>query len=342
MSPKGNGSGYTKKDFESDQDVRWCPGCGDYAVLAQMQKVMPELGIPKEEIVFVSGIGCSSRFPYYMDTFGFHTIHGRAPAVATGLKLARPELSVWVVTGDGDALSIGGNHLIHALRRNVDLKIVLFNNRVYGLTKGQFSPTSLQGQVSKTSPLGAVARPFSVPQLALGAGAGFVARSVDADVPHLQEMIRRLASHRGAALLEIYQDCPVFNDGAFDEYRDRQRRSENVVYMEHGAPLRFGGKDGDRVLKLDPERLALYAGKRSEEDGGREIVHDERAPSSALAALLAEHPAPGMPLPVGVFRAIEIETFERAVNQQGERVRQERGPGTLAHLLRAGDRWTIS
>ncbi len=341
MSPKGNGSGYTKKDFESDQDVRWCPGCGDYAVLAQMQKVMPELGIRKEEIVFVSGIGCSSRFPYYMDTFGFHTIHGRAPAVATGLKLARPELSVWVITGDGDALSIGGNHLIHALRRNMDLKIVLFNNRVYGLTKGQYSPTSIQGHVTKTSPAGTIARPFSVPLLALGAGATFVARTIDTDVPHLQEMIRRVASHRGAAFLEIYQNCPVYNDGVFDDFRDRQTRTENVVYLEHGKPFAYG-KDGEHVLKLDLERFALYQAPRGTEDGGRELLHDERAASSALAALLADHPAPGLPTPVGVMRALEIDTFERGMLRVGERAVEKSGAGTLAELLNAGDRWTIS
>jgi 2-oxoglutarate ferredoxin oxidoreductase subunit beta len=331
---------YTKKDFVSDQDVRWCPGCGDYAILAQMQKVMPELGIPRENIVFVSGIGCSSRFPYYMNTYGFHTIHGRAPAIATGLKLTRPELSVWVVTGDGDGLSIGANHLVQTLRRNVDIKILLFNNKVYGLTKGQYSPTSDLGQITKSSPAGVVARPFSAPFLALGAQATFVARSVDTEVQHLQEMIRRMAVHRGSAFLEIYQNCPVFYDGAFDSLKERSTKADQLLFLEDGEPLRYGAQR-DRVLKLDPATQKLYAGKREDDDGGLVMVHREAAESPTLAALLAQHPAPGMPTPIGVFRCIQERTFDREVRAQRESEIERVGPGTLQDLFDAGDRWTL-
>ncbi len=331
---------YTKKDFQSDQDVRWCPGCGDYAILAQMQKVMPDLGIPKENIVFISGIGCSSRFPYYMDTYGFHTIHGRAPAIATGLKLARPELSVWVVTGDGDGLSIGGNHLIHVLRRNVDVKILLFNNKVYGLTKGQFSPTSDLGQITKSSPAGVTARPFSAPLLALGSEATFVARSVDTEVQHLQDMIRRMARHRGAAFLEIYQNCPVFYDGAFGDLKDRKTKADELVYLEHGKPLVYGA-ERDKVLKLDPERLRLFPAQRDADDGGIEIVHDESSEDAIVATLLAGHPAPGAPTPIGVFRAVELPSFEAQTWAQSRAAVAADGEGTLEQLLDAGDRWRV-
>jgi 2-oxoglutarate/2-oxoacid ferredoxin oxidoreductase subunit beta len=329
----------TKKDFESDQAVRWCPGCGDYAILAQMQKVMPELGIPKEKIVFISGIGCSSRFPYYMDTFGFHTIHGRAPAIATGLKLARPDLTVWVVTGDGDALSIGGNHLIHALRRNVDLKILLFNNKVYGLTKGQFSPTSEVGMKTKSSPAGSVARPFRTLSLALGAEATFVARAVDTETQHLQEMISRMAQHKGAALLEIYQNCPVFNDGAFEELKDRKTKSDHLLFLEQGKPLVFG-KDDERVVKLDTERTRLYVAKRGE-PGGVEITHDEAAADPGLALLLARCTPPEFPTPIGVLRSVEEATFEDQTLAQNRAAIAARGEGTLRELLYAGDRWDV-
>src|SRR5216117_1157678 len=241
---------YTKKDFESDQDVRWCPGCGDYAILSAVQKTMPDLGIPKEDIVFISGIGCSSRFPYYMNTYGFHTIHGRAPAVATGLRLARPELKVFVVTGDGDGLSIGGNHLLHVLRRNIDTTILLFNNRIYGLTKGQYSPTSEHGKVTKSSPHGAVDYPFNPISLALGAAGTFVARTMDTDAKHLQEMVTRCHMHRGTSYLEIFQNCNIYNDGAFFLYTEKATKSDNVVYLEHGKPLVFG-KERDKGIKLD-------------------------------------------------------------------------------------------
>jgi 2-oxoglutarate ferredoxin oxidoreductase subunit beta len=329
---------YTKKDFTSDQDVRWCPGCGDYAILAQMQKVMPTLGIPKEKIVFVSGIGCSSRFPYYMDTYGFHTIHGRAPAVATGLKLANPDLTVFVITGDGDALSIGGNHLIHALRRNVGLKIILFNNKVYGLTKGQYSPTSELGQITKSSPAGVVARPFSPPLLALGSEATFVARGVDTEVGHLQEMIQRMTEHQGSAFLEIYQNCPVFHDGAFETLKDRKTKADHLLFLEDGKPLVFGA-EADQVLKLDPTSMKLYPATLGENDAGVEVRHDEK--DGTLATLLARHPAPGYPVPIGVFRAEEQPTFEARTWEQSRAAVERDGAGTLDKLLDAGDRWEV-
>jgi 2-oxoglutarate/2-oxoacid ferredoxin oxidoreductase subunit beta len=332
--------GYTKKDFVSDQDVRWCPGCGDYAILAQVQKVMPELGIEREKIVFISGIGCSSRFPYYMNTYGFHTIHGRAPAIATGLKLTRPDLSVWVVTGDGDALSIGANHFVQTLRRNVDLKILLFNNRIYGLTKGQYSPTSELGLVTKSSPGGVVARPFSAPFLALGAQATFVARSIDTETQHLQEMIQRVAQHRGTAFLEIYQNCPVFNDGTFDGLKERSTKADNLLFLKDGQPLAFG-QNGDRVLKLDPISQKLFASKAEEDDGGVVMVHREATESPTLAGLLAQHPAPGMPTPLGVFRCVPDRNFDADLRAQRDSEIERNGPGTLAELLDAGDRWTL-
>ncbi len=330
----------TKRDFETDQAVRWCPGCGDYAILAQMQKVMPELGIPKEKIVFISGIGCSSRFPYYMDTYGFHTIHGRAPAIATGLKLTRPELSVWVVTGDGDALSIGGNHLIHTLRRNIDLKILLFNNKVYGLTKGQYSPTSEIGMRTKSSPAGAVARPFRTLSLALGAEATFVARAVDTEVQHLQEMISRMAALKGSALLEIYQNCPVFNDGAFDELKDRKTKSEHLLELEQGKPLVFG-KSSEACVKLDTKRMRLYVGEAGKADGGVEVVHDEANPDPGLAMLLARCTPPEFPTPIGVLRAVSEPTFEDQTIAQRTAEIAARGEGSLEELLYSGDRWNV-
>src|SRR6058998_2086658 len=246
MSAQGAGAAaaptpkYTKKDFESDQDVRWCPGCGDYAILSAIQKSMPDLGIPREKIVFISGIGCSSRFPYYMNTYGFHTIHGRAPAIATGLRVARPDLKVFVVTGDGDGLSIGGNHMLHVLRRNVNLTILLFNNRIYGLTKGQYSPTSETGKITKSTPAGSVDEPFNPISLALGAEATFVARTLDSDRKHLTSVLRQAVEHRGSALVEIYQNCPIFNDGAFDVLKDRDEAQARLVPLEHGRPVVFG------------------------------------------------------------------------------------------------------
>ena len=338
---EAEGAPLKRADFVSDQAVRWCPGCGDYAILAQMQRVMPELGIPKERIVFISGIGCSSRFPYYMNTFGFHTIHGRAPAVATGLKLARPDLSVWVVTGDGDALSIGGNHLIQTLRRNVDMKILLFNNRIYGLTKGQFSPTSEVGTRTKSSPQGSVARPFSALSLALGAEATFVARTVDTEIKHLQEMIRRMAAHRGTALLEIYQNCPVFNDGAFEELKNRRTRSEHLLVLEQGKPLRYG-LHGEREIKLDPKAMCLYPATVDGDDQGVEVVHDERVENPMLATLLASIHGEGFPTPIGVLRAVAAPTYGELIRAQTETQREKHGEGRLEDLLLARDHWEVS
>jgi 2-oxoglutarate ferredoxin oxidoreductase subunit beta len=339
----GNGASQvklTKKDFVSDQAVRWCPGCGDYAILAQMQKVMPELGISRENVVFVSGIGCSSRFPYYMNTYGFHTIHGRAPAIATGLKLMRPELSVWVVTGDGDALSIGGNHLIHMLRRNVDLKVLLFNNKVYGLTKGQYSPTSDVGMVTKTSPDGVFAQPFQTLSLALGAEASFVARAVDTEVAHLQEMIRRMAEHKGTAFLEIYQNCPVFNDGQFEGLKDRATKTDQLLFLKDGEPLVYGA-DGDRILKLNPHLMQLYASRLGVRDEGFEVRQNEANPDPTLAMLLSRCEAPEFPVPLGVLRAVDRPTFDEQLNARTQAHIEAQGRGTLAELLDAGDRWTV-
>ena len=329
----------TKKDFESNQDVRWCPGCGDYAVLAQIQKLMPTLGIPRENFAFISGIGCSSRFPYYMETYGMHSIHGRAPAVASGLKLARPELSVWVVTGDGDALAIGGNHFIHAMRRNVDLKIILLNNRIYGLTKGQYSPTSELGKKTKTTPHGSIDRPFSPVSVALGAGATFVARTVDSDLAHMAGVLKRAAEHKGTAFVEIYQNCIVFNDGAYDAITDKGVRDDARLLLEHGKPLVFGkNKDkGIRLRGLEPEVVALGEGGTE----GDLVVHDEAAEHGGLAFFLSQFDAPKLPVPLGVFRAVRAPTYEEMNGQLHLDARARRGRGDLAALFNSGDTWTI-
>jgi 2-oxoglutarate ferredoxin oxidoreductase subunit beta len=324
----------TKKDFMSDQEVRWCPGCGDFAILATVQKLMPELQIPRENIVFVSGIGCSSRFPYYMNTYGFHGIHGRAPAIATGLKMARPELSVWVVTGDGDSLSIGGNHLIHALRRNVDLKILLFDNRIYGLTKGQASPTSELGKKTKSTPFGTVDRPFNPMTLALGAGATFVARTVATDVQHLLATLRRAAQHKGAAFVEIWQNCPVFNDGAFDQWAERDVRDEALLRVEHGKPLVYG-KAKDKGLRVGMG----FSLERGPSEGA--VVHDETRDSLALAMALASLEPP-YPQPVGVLRAVERPTVDGMARAQEELAAAMPGPKDLEALLSSGDTWNVS
>ena len=331
---------YTKQDFVSDQTVRWCPGCGDYAILGTVQKTFAQLGIPRENFVIVSGIGCSSRFPYYMNTYGFHTIHGRAPAVATGLKIARPELSVWVVTGDGDALSIGGNHLLHALRRNIDIKILLFNNEIYGLTKGQYSPTSPQGKRTKTSPFGALDRPIQPISIALAAEATFVARTVDTFGTHLQETLRQAAEHRGSVFLEILQTCVIFNDGAFENVRDRGRRDNEQVELTHGKPLIFGHErqKGIRLNGLRPEVVALGENGITEADL---LVHDERSPDPAHAYLLSQMESPEFPIPMGVFRALEEPTYDQGVHEQIEKVRAQQPPGDLDDLLRSGDVWEV-
>lgn len=327
----------TPNDFASDQDVRWCPGCGDYSILAQMKKVLPEIGVPPEKTVFVSGIGCSSRFPYYVNTYGVHSIHGRAPAVATGLKLTRPDLSVWVITGDGDALSIGGNHFIHCLRRNLDVNIVLFNNRIYGLTKGQYSPTSVQGQVTKSTPMGAVDFPLNPIALALGAEATFIARSMDAHVKHLAMVLKRAAQHKGTSIVEVYQNCNVFNDGAWNYASEKATREDNTIELEHGKPLIFG-KNRDKGIRLNGYKLEivdLNAVRESEL-----LVHDEKG-DSALTYMLARMRHPQFPEPIGVFRDVELPTFEEAVRGQIEDATAKKGKGDLQKLFGGGDTWTV-
>jgi 2-oxoglutarate ferredoxin oxidoreductase subunit beta len=331
---------YQKKDFVSNQTVRWCPGCGDYAILDSVQKVFAGLGIPREKFVIVSGIGCSSRFPYYMNTYGFHTIHGRAPAVATGLKMTRPDLSVWVVTGDGDALSIGGNHLLHAMRRNVDLKVLLFNNKIYGLTKGQYSPTSEVGKRTKTTPFGSLDRPLHPISVALAAEATFVARSADVYGAHLRDVLVRVAAHRGSAFVEILQNCLIFNDGCWNDVTDREIRDDHRVDLVHGKPLVFGkARDrGIRLRGLEPEVV------RVGEDGVPEpelLVHDEHSRNPALAYMLSQLHPPEFPVPVGVFRELRETTYEEAVHAQIERSREGGEARDLRALLREGDTWEV-
>ncbi len=332
---------YTKKDFSSDQTVRWCPGCGDYAILSTVQKTFAGLGIPREQFVIISGIGCSSRFPYYMNTYGFHSIHGRAPAFATGLKVARPDLSVWVVTGDGDALSIGGNHILHSMRRNVDIKVLLFNNRIYGLTKGQYSPTSEVGKITKTSPYGSVDRPIDPISIAIAAEATFVARSADVYGAHLSEVLRRAAQHRGSVFVEILQNCNIFNDGAFDRVTDRGTREDNKVDLEHGEPLVFG-QDRDRGIRLDgltPEVVRI--GENGAAPGDL-LHHDESTPDPSLAYLLSKLGPPDFPMPMGIFRAIEAEPYDAAVHRQIAEARETTADKDLDDLLREGSVWEIS
>jgi len=326
----------SKKDFVTDQDVRWCPGCGDYAILAQVQKVVPELGVPRENFVFISGIGCSSRFPYYMNTYGFHTIHGRAPAIATGLKVSRPELSVWVVTGDGDALSIGGNHLIHALRRNLDLNILLFNNRIYGLTKGQYSPTSEFGKVTKSTPLGSVDHPFSPVSVALGADATFVARSLDVEAKHLQEVTRRAWEHRGSAFVEILQNCNIFNDGAFNSLTDKDTKADHVLLLENGKPMLFG-RNRDRGIALRGHKLQVVQLGRDGVTEADVLVHDEQDP--VLCFLLSSLQGPEFPTPIGVLRAVQRPTYEEVAAEQIASAKAKQGDGDLAALLNQGETW---
>jgi 2-oxoglutarate ferredoxin oxidoreductase subunit beta len=331
---------YTKKDFQTDQEVRWCPGCGDYAILNAVQSVFPELGIPREQFVVVSGIGCSSRFPYYMNTYGFHSIHGRAPAVATGIKIARPDLEVWVATGDGDSLAIGGNHTIHMLRRNVGIKVLMFNNRIYGLTKGQYSPTSEIGKKTKSTPFGTADRPFDPLALAVGAGATFVARSVDVFQTHLKETLRKTAAHRGAAYVEILQNCNIFNDGAWNEVTEKEARSEHVMELEQGKPLIFGrNRDkGIRLNGLEPEVVKLGDGI-SEKDL---LVHDEHNPNPNYAFVLAMMDTmPGFPTPLGVFRSWDLPRYEDVMAAQVRDITAKRGPGDIDKLLRSGDIWEV-
>ena len=329
------------KDFQSDQDVRWCPGCGDYSVLSSVQKVFPKLGIKKEDFVWIAGIGCSSRFPYYMDTYGMHTIHGRAPAIATGLKVARPELSVWVSTGDGDLMSIGGNHFIHACRKNIDLKLILFNNQIYGLTKGQYSPTSEKGKITKSSPYGSVDYPFNPTSLALGSEATFVARTLDRDVKHLQEMLRRAGEHKGTAFLEVYQNCVIFNDGAYSDYTDKTTKADTIIVLEQGEPLLFG-KNFDKGIKLDgfnPVVVDLNDGVHSIEDLLIHDEHDESPVRSFIYSHMTDHP--DLPTPIGVFRQIRRQTYDEAVVEQIENVTAKKGEGDLESLLFSGNTWEV-
>jgi 2-oxoglutarate/2-oxoacid ferredoxin oxidoreductase subunit beta len=330
----------SKKDFTSDQEVRWCPGCGDYAILAAVQSFMPELGVPPHQVVMVSGIGCSGRFTYYMDTYGVHGIHGRAPAIATGLATSRRDLSVWVITGDGDALSIGGNHLIHCLRRNVNLKILLFNNQIYGLTKGQYSPTSEEGKVTKSTPFGSLDHPFNPVALALGAEASFVARTIDNDRQHLIEMLREATAHRGAALIEIYQNCNVFNDGAFDAVRDKQHGAQqNQIRLQHGKPVVFDA--GRRCVRVGENgRLEIADTSSTPED--QIVVHDAHQEDPTLAFQLAHiSTGPTQPTCIGVFRHTQRPVYGEAMEAQIEQATDRLGPGDLAKLLHSGDTWVV-
>ncbi len=330
----------TWKDFESDQDVRWCPGCGDYSVLSQVQKILPTLGIPRENFAFISGIGCSSRFPYYMETYGMHSIHGRAPAIASGLKLSRPELSVWCVTGDGDALAIGGNHFIHAMRRNIGLKIILLNNRIYGLTKGQYSPTSELGKKTKTSPMGSIDRPFSPVAVALGAGANFVARTVDSDFKHMASVLERAAVHEGTAFVEVLQNCVVFNDEAYGALSNKATRADASVYLEHGKPLVFG-KERNKGIRLSgwaPELVTIGEHGVTAENL---VVHDEKAANGGLAFFLSQLENPEFPVPLGVFRDVEAPAYEELNFEMAKSACAAKGAGDLARLLNSGETWTI-
>ena len=328
----------TKQDFSSDQETRWCPGCGDYAVLASVQGLMPELGIPPHRVVFVSGIGCAGRFAYYMDTYGMHGIHGRAPALATGLAAARDDLSIWVITGDGDSLSIGGNHLIHALRRNVPVKILMFNNQIYGLTKGQASPTSERGKVTKSTPFGAHDAPFNPLALALGAGATFAARTIDRDRVHMTAVLRAAAEHRGTAFVEIYQNCPVFNDGAFAPLTDKDQAVFNRIPLEHGEPIRFGPDGEHGVVRAADGRLAVAAA-----EDPAVVVHDAHRDDPAQAFALARlADSPSDPTPIGVFRAVDRPVGIAETGAKLAEARHALDPGALERLLHAGDTWTVA
>ena len=335
----GNGNlvRLTAKELKSDQEVRWCPGCGDYAILNVIQGFMPELGFARERIVFVSGIGCAARFPYYMQTYGMHSIHGRAPAIATGLAVTRPDLSVWVVTGDGDALSIGGNHLVHALRRNVNLKILLFNNRIYGLTKGQYSPTSELGKVTKSTPMGSLDHPFNPLSVAIGAEASFVGRAIDTDKKGLSDVLGAAARHRGSAFVEILQNCNIYNDGAFDYVREDKG---NRIYLEHGAPIRFGAESEKGVVQHADGSARVVAVADSGEEAL--LVHDagHREPSLAFALSRVTFDTDGA-VPLGVFRDVEREVYDDLMNAQLETARERSGEGDLEALLHSGDTWTV-
>ena len=330
----------TRRDFQSKQEIRWCPGCGDFSVLNVVQKVMATLAVPPHQVAVVSGIGCSSRFPYYVDSYGFHSIHGRAPAIATGLKCANPELSVWVVTGDGDGLSIGTNHMIHCLRRNVDLNILLLNNRIYGLTKGQYSPTSDFGQRTKSSPHGSIERPISPVRTALAAQATFVARTMDSDPAHLAQTLEAAARHRGTSFVEILQNCRVFNDGAFDAVTARENKAEGRILLHHGAPVRFGAGDRKGLVIRDMEPVVVHL----DSDGVAEdatLMHNAQAKSPALAELLAALAPPDFPMAFGVFRSVQRPTYDELLMDQVRQSKARRGVGDLHALLNAGTTWEV-
>jgi 2-oxoglutarate ferredoxin oxidoreductase subunit beta len=342
LVPRAEGK-QTAKAFKSDQEVRWCPGCGDYAILAAVQSFLPELGVRRENICFISGIGCSSRFPYYLDTYGMHSIHGRAPAIATGLAVSRPDISVWVVTGDGDALSIGGNHLIHALRRNVNIKILLFNNRIYGLTKGQYSPTSELGKITKSTPTGSADWPFNPISLALGAEASFVARTIDSDRKHLTTVLREAAHHPGSAFVEIYQNCNIFNDGAFEMLKDPSSRDQALIRLEHGQPIVFG-EDGGRCVVKEPRGFGLQVVNTADVDPSEIIVHDKTVARPSYAFSLSRLPNDDLTnTPIGVFRAVVRPTYDEIVRDQLDAAQRTASPPEqeLTKLLNKGDTWTI-
>ena len=327
---------FTKKDYMSDQIIRWCPGCGDYSILSQAQTVFAELQIPREELVIISGIGCSSRFPYYVNSYGFHTIHGRAPTIATGLKLTRPELSIWVITGDGDGLSIGGNHTAHLLRRNVDLQVLLFNNRIYGLTKGQYSPTSEQGKKTKSTPMGSIDHPFNPLAFALGADASFIARTVDIFTREQRDVLRAAYEHKGASFVEIYQNCNIFNDGAWDSLTEKSIREERILMLEHGKPMIFaGGRKGIRLQGLRPEVVSLGEGV-TEADC---LVHDETDPF--LAAVIVRMDYPDYPVPMGVIHRLSRPSYETMAQEQIVAAQARSGAGNLQKLLLGGETWKV-
>ncbi|MBS2939606.1 2-oxoacid:ferredoxin oxidoreductase subunit beta [Nocardioides sp. J2M5] len=343
----------TGKDFTSDQEVRWCPGCGDYAVLKAVQSFLPDLGLRRENIVFVSGIGCSSRFPYYLDTYGMHSIHGRAPSIATGIATAREDLSVWVVTGDGDALSIGGNHLIHALRRNVNMTILLFNNRIYGLTKGQYSPTSETGKITKSTPMGSLDHPFNPVSLALGAEASFVARTIDSDRKHLTSVLAAAAAHRGTSLVEIYQNCPIFNDGAFDAIKSPDTKADAIIPLVHGEPVTFGATledgRGSKALVRNPRSGAIEVVATADVDAADVLVHDAHDPDPSTAFAISRLTAADYldQSPIGIFRQVERPTYDDGAREQvaaaapaGNDDAADRS-ARLAALIGGGDTWTI-
>lgn len=333
-----------RKEYTADQEVRWCPGCGDYAILAAVQGFLPELGLKRENIVFISGIGCSSRFPYYLDTYGMHSIHGRAPAIATGIATAREDLSVWVVTGDGDALSIGGNHLIHAMRRNVNMTILLFNNRIYGLTKGQYSPTSEPGKITKSTPVGSIDHPFNPVSLALGAEASFVARTIDSDRKHLTAVLSAAAAHRGTSLVEIYQNCPIFNDGAFDAIKDGETKTDAIIPLEHGQPIRFG-TEGSKGIARDPESGGVKVVDVVDGDLSGLLVHDAHNPDPTIAFALSRLTDAGVlhQAPIGIFRAVERPTYDDGARQQVATATagQQDDSAALAGLIAGKDTWTV-